>query len=37
MALADISAIKDGDTSYVNDEVATWPNLLLEFIKKIES
>ena len=37
MALADKSAIKDGDTSYVNDEVAKWPELLINFIKKIES
>ena len=35
MALADESAIKDGDTSYVNKEVATWVNMADEFIKDI--
>ena len=37
MALADESAIKDGDTSYVNKEVAMWPDLVDEFIKEVIS
>lgn len=36
LALADKTAIKDGDTSYINDEVSVWPELLLKFIKMIE-
>lgn len=35
MALADESAIKDGDTSYVNKKVATWVNEVDEFIKEV--
>ena len=37
LALVDKTAIKDGDTSYINDEVSVWPELLLKFIKKIEN
>ena len=36
LALADKTAIKDGDTSYISDEVSVWPELLLKFIKMIE-
>ena len=35
MALADETAIKDGDTSYVNKEVATWVNEADKFIKEV--
>lgn len=34
-ALADETAIKDGDTSYVNKDVAIWPTLVDKFIKKV--
>ena len=37
MALADESAIKDGDRSYVNKDVAVWPSLVDEFIKEVIS
>ncbi|MGM9858735.1 MAG: alpha/beta hydrolase [Bacilli bacterium] len=35
LALADQTAIKDGDESYINKEVAIWPTKANEFIKKV--
>lgn len=35
MALADETAIKDGDTSFVDKEVAKWPEMANEFLKEI--
>ena len=35
LALADETAIKDGDTSYINKEVSIWPTKANEFIKKV--
>lgn len=37
LALADETAIKDGDTSYVIPEVQSWPNKVDAFIKKVLS
>ena len=35
LALADETAIKDGDTSYINKEVSIWPTKANDFIKKV--
>ena len=35
MALADETAIHNGDTSYVDEEVATWVNKADNFIKEV--
>jgi hypothetical protein len=35
MALADETAINDGDTSYVDAEVAKWVNMADTFIKEV--
>ena len=35
MALSDKTAIKDGDTKFVSEEVAKWPEMANEFLKEI--
>ena len=37
LALADETAVKDNDISYINNEVSIWPSLVNEFIKKVIS